>query len=67
MRGLVSLGGEGPAIAVPDKATVALEDAQLTGREAPIWAECAQGAAVTVKRMKSNLPQPPSACVELSE
>jgi len=29
----------------------------------PIWAECDQGARVTVKRMKSNLALPPSGCI----
>jgi hypothetical protein len=64
IKGLVSRGSEGPAIAVPDRATVTLEDAEVVGTQAPIWVECGSGAMVHVKRLKSNLPQPPSACIE---
>lgn len=63
VKGLTCRGGDGPAIAVLDNARVELEDADLTVVEAPIWAECDQGARVSVKRMKSNLSLPPSGCI----
>jgi hypothetical protein len=63
VKGLTSRGGEGPAVAVLDHATVKLEDADITAVQVPIWAECDQGARVTVKRMKSNLALPSSGCI----
>lgn len=63
-KGLVTRGGEGPAIAVLDKATAHLEDADLVTTQVPIWAECDQGARVSLKRVKSNLPLPASGCIE---
>ncbi|MBS1152388.1 MAG: hypothetical protein H6Q89_4086, partial [Myxococcaceae bacterium] len=63
LKGLISRGGEGPAIAVLEQGTVKLEDADITAVQVPIWAECDQGARVTVKRMKSNLALPPSGCI----
>lgn len=67
VHGLISRGGQGPAIAVPDRASIVVEDADITSSEAAIWAECSQGAQVTVRRLKSNLPQPPSPCIERGE
>ncbi len=64
VKGMISKGGEGPAIAVLDRAVVKLEDADITAVQVPIWAECEQGARVTVKRMKSNLVLPASGCIE---
>lgn len=63
VRGLVSRGGEGPAIVVLDRASATVEDADVAVVQAPIWAECDLGARVTVKRMKSNVPLPASGCI----
>lgn len=63
VKGLISRGGEGPAIAVLDRAVVKVEDADITAVQVPVWAECDQGARVTVKRMKSNLALPASGCI----
>ena len=63
LKSMISKGGEGPAIAVLDRASVKLEDADITAVQVPIWAECDQGARVTVTRLKSNLVLPPSGCI----
>jgi hypothetical protein len=63
LKDLTSKGGEGPAIAVLDHATVKLEGADITAVQVPIWAECDLGARVTVKGLKSNLALPPSGCI----
>ena len=63
VKGMISRGTEGPAVAVLDRAALSLEDADITAQQAPIWAECDQGARVTVKRLKSNLPLPLSGCI----
>ncbi len=67
VQGLVSRGGQGPAIAATDHASISVDDADVTASEAPIWAECAQGVQVTVRHFKSNLKQPPSACIDTGE
>lgn len=64
-KGVTTRGGEGPAISVLDKATATLEDADLVTTQIAIWADCDQGAHVTVRRVKSNLPLPASGCIEV--
>ncbi|MFZ5438452.1 MAG: hypothetical protein ACOZQL_00520 [Myxococcota bacterium] len=57
-------GGGGPALLVPDRARVELGALSVAGgNEAPIYAECAQGAVVLVGRLESTIPQVTSRCV----
>jgi hypothetical protein len=60
-------GGRGPAVLVPDAATVELEGLSVASGEVPIYAECDLGARVTVRRLESTQPQPQSRCVSLAE
>ncbi len=56
-------GGRGPAVLVPDAATVVLGHLSVATDEVPLYAECDAGARVTVRRLDSTQPQPPSRCV----
>lgn len=57
-------GGDGPAVLVPDRATVKLGALSVAGgNELPIYAECAEGAVVSVTRLESTVAQLPSRCV----
>ena len=63
---LLVRGGRGPAVVVPDKASVQLDSLSVAGgNEMPVYAECRQGAQVTVGRLESTLPQLPSQCVRV--
>lgn len=63
--GLLVRGGSGTAVLVPDAAEVhAQAIAVAGGADAPIYAECDQGAQVFVGRLESTIPQPPSRCVQ---
>lgn len=63
---LLVRGGRGPAVVVPDKASVQLDSLSVAGgNEMPVYAECRQGAQVTVGRLESTLQQLPSQCVRL--
>ncbi len=63
VKGMVAKGGEGPAVAALAHGTVKLDGAELGGTQAPIWAECDEGARVTVKNLRSTVGQPPTGCI----
>ncbi len=63
---LLVRGGRGPAVVVPDKASVQLDSLSVAGgNEMPVYAECRQGAQVTVGRLESTVQQLPSQCVRV--
>lgn len=59
-------GGSGPAVLVPDAATVSIGTLSVAGGEVPIYAECDQGAQVFLGRLEATLPQPESRCIHFS-
>ncbi len=63
VKGMTTKGGEGPAVAALAHGTVKLDGADLGGSQAPIWAECDEGARVTVKHLRSTVSQPPTGCI----
>lgn len=63
---LLVRGGRGAAVVVPDKARVQLDSLSVAGgNEMPVYAECRQGAQVTVGRLESTIQQLPSQCVRV--
>ncbi|MGV3620016.1 MAG: hypothetical protein ACO1OB_04320 [Archangium sp.] len=61
---LLVRGGRGAAVVVPDAARVSLGTLSVSGgNEAPIYAECDQGARVEVGRIESTVEQLKSRCV----
>lgn len=57
-------GGGGPAIVVPDDASVTVDKLFVAGgNEAPVFAECHGGARVKLGRLETTVPQVPSRCV----
>ncbi len=61
---LLVRGGSGPAVVVPDRANVHLESLSVAGgNEMPVYAECKDGARVSLGRLESTVQQLPSQCV----
>jgi hypothetical protein len=61
---LLVRGGAGPAVVVPDQASVQVKSLSVAGgNEMPVYAECQAGASVEVGRLESTIQQLPSKCV----
>jgi hypothetical protein len=66
LEALLVRGGSGPAIVVPDKASVEVKSLSVAGgNELPVYAECSEGAEVTIGRLESTVQQLPSRCVSV--
>lgn len=56
-------GSRGPAVVIPEAATLALDALASRGNaDGPLWAECAQGIHLTVGRVDSDAPWTLAAC-----
>lgn len=61
---LVSRGARGPSLLVTDGARAFVSALEASGREVPVWAECAEGARVFLGDLTWAGELPPSGCVE---
>jgi hypothetical protein len=56
----------GPAVTVPDQATLDVERLVVSGgAEVPVYAACSDGALVRLKQLETTVPQPAAACVRV--